>query len=119
MRMTWISAQKAWHYALAVNSVDVQAYWIKGEIAQVVEPVVVVTEAPVPPPSPDSAHVIGNENLPHSGTPWPGADAALPQGVCFDEAAGKFQATIRNTAGKFVSLGSFQTADEAHQKYLE
>mmetsp|Transcript_6251 Transcript_6251/g.13750 ORF Transcript_6251/g.13750 Transcript_6251/m.13750 type:complete len:320 (+) Transcript_6251:104-1063(+) len=43
----------------------------------------------------------------------------LPQGVNYNSATGLYESHIRATNGRFIDLGAFSTAAEAHQKYLE
>mmetsp|Transcript_73061 Transcript_73061/g.225922 ORF Transcript_73061/g.225922 Transcript_73061/m.225922 type:complete len:405 (+) Transcript_73061:59-1273(+) len=43
---------------------------------------------------------------------------ALPQGVSYDAATGKYMANLR-VKGKFKFLGEFDTPDQAHARYLE
>lgn len=44
---------------------------------------------------------------------------ALPQGVSFDRETGRYKATVRSKTGQFVDLGDHDSAEAAHQKYLE
>jgi len=43
----------------------------------------------------------------------------LPQGVNYNSSTGLYEAHIRATSGRFIDLGQYKTAGEAHQKYLE
>jgi hypothetical protein len=113
LQMSWVALERKWRYVLTVNHVDVPAYWVKGQEPLEVDPVVVLAELPAPPPSPEAAQLMPREEL------RPAGDESLPQGVSFNTASGCYEANIRNKAGKFLCLGEFRTADEAHAKYVE
>mmetsp|Transcript_65017 Transcript_65017/g.101493 ORF Transcript_65017/g.101493 Transcript_65017/m.101493 type:complete len:313 (+) Transcript_65017:91-1029(+) len=119
LQMTWGGRESKWQYSLAVNSTEVPAYWTNGGLHTTnAEAVVVIAEtpAPAPPPSPEEATTDSfkpMEELHH------GSNVCLPQGVSVDTASGAYHANIRSASGKFVFLGAFRTAEEAHQKYLE
>jgi len=117
LEMRWAGKENKWQYALTVNNTEVPAYWMYGGLHLThAETVIVIAEVPVPapPPSPEFA------GLDAVAPEEPLTDIArLPQGVTFDAASGAYHANIRSVAGKFICLGAFRTAHEAHQKYVE
>jgi len=123
VRMRFSLKEVLWKYFMSVNGVDIPACWTKtkGDIPDCGTPII-VSEAET---------ALDGTSLPHRFVPEcvklerievPSEDAKeeeLPQGVSFDAALGSYQANVKGKSGKFIFLGEFGTAAEAHAKYLE
>lgn len=124
VRMRYDLILVIWKYSMTVNGVDIPIYWTKtkGVVQPPVEPPVIVAEAAPLADLADMSQRFAPECArldPVEVAPDDTCPEELPQGVSFDAAAGSYQATIRGKTGKFIFLGEFRTAEEAHEKYLE
>jgi len=115
VNMTWDNNRCLWIYVLSVNGIEVPTCWSKarGILALPSRPPEVCTtyaevEALADVPAPQGTQAAYYEMPEH-----------LPQGVSFDTSTGSYQANIKSKVGRFVFLGEFATAEEAHQRYLE
>ena len=59
----------------------------------------------------------GSSSFPSGPVAAPADHPLLPRGVSRDSETGRFHAYIRNKAGRFSHLGTFDTAKEAAAKY--
>lgn len=127
--MKWITRKFVWQYTMTINGVNVPPCWVKGTGEMDVSPVVIPAPAGLGSAhlSPKATPVFETYATAHEPTPAlapvaavvPPAPEILPQGVSFDSSSGLFQSNIKSKAGRFVFLGEFKTAEEAHQRYLE
>lgn len=130
--MTWSLMDFRWSYRLRVGEVLVPVCWtnFKGTIRRV-EPPKVFSGAPCPTAAAtellqpeladavctDCADAISSEE---EGDKENESPEYLPQGVSYDREAGSYQANIKDPrTNRFVFLGEFGNADEAHAKYLD
>jgi len=106
--MSWDMIKMIWFYSLLVNRMSVPPYWTKfrGEMPEVSIPEVVGDSS-----EPLTEHVEPAPVVPE-------IPAVLPQGVSYDSSSCSYQANIRQN-NKFLFLGEFRTAEEAHARYLE
>jgi len=137
LRMFWSLTEFRWCCSLTVGSVAVPPSWSRGRgrMRKVKAPEVVADYAASnsaiisSSPSGDDKHHTHDEdraedsdddddNVDDNGSiPLPDI---LPQGVSFDREAGVFQATIKDpNTNRFLFLGEFATAEDAHCKYVE
>lgn len=107
----------SWSYLLFINGVEISATW-KKELGEVDRPPTWIPPPAPPihaPPIEPAAAVSPEVQLENVRFPT----QSLPQGVSLNAASGLYQANIRAMSGKFVFLGEFSTAEEAHQRYIE
>lgn len=138
LEMSWSLVLCRWNYSLHVGDVPVPVSWtnFRGRINGLTPPVVSTGAAPPETPPFASLHESAKaspeaKTMEAAGDTCPAEDAeipeieiscpdSLPQGVSYDREAGAFQAIIKDPKmNRFVLLGEFATADEAHEKYLE
>jgi len=121
LSLYWSLKGFRWCYQLTVCGQDVPVSWVKGrgKVRNAVAPNFSVdglsADLPVQDTSSDSEDSEDEDQ--NKGT----VDVrSLLQGVSFDREAGVFQATIKDAkTGRFVFLGEFESADAAHQRYLD
>jgi len=115
---------RAWIYRLVVNGMEIPACWTKvgGPVQLAATPSVFLHVASYAQVPEQHALVSAPAPFPEALSTWetvaPPPPAVMPQGVSFDSIGGHYQANIRNRAGKFVFLGEFLSAEEAHQAYI-
>mmetsp|Transcript_112131 Transcript_112131/g.349464 ORF Transcript_112131/g.349464 Transcript_112131/m.349464 type:complete len:318 (+) Transcript_112131:70-1023(+) len=123
LRMTWLNLAMVWRYTLRVNGVEIPHCWskVQGDVEPpppVLDVLPPTADGSAPQPEPAEAEPEDSPD-PEPQPPAPQAPQTLPQGVSYDGLSGAYQATIRAKTGKFVFLGEFRTAEEAHACYLE
>jgi hypothetical protein len=115
LRVTWVLKEFKWSYCLIVGGIPVSPYWTKAKGPNVgVVPPAIFSGAPAPadfaPVTVTEAPAAENDIVPDF----------LPQGVSYDRETSTFQANIKDAKTKrYICLGEFASADDAHQHYLE
>lgn len=133
--MTWANRSMTWNYELRINGMIIEPSWIKakGDTPLHSNPPVISLPAPGQAQPQGDVRFDGWPRQEVAPDPTPVAEPALapvaqyippppevlPQGVSFDSTSGLYQANIRGRTGKFIFLGEFQSAQEAHQVYCE
>lgn len=122
-----------WTYRLKVGEVVVPVCWtqFRGTIRRT-QPPKVFSGAALPDPAPPAtetevADAQSSDLLYADSVSSGGGDKenespgeCMPQGVSYDREAGSFQATIKDPkTNRFILLGEFASAGEAHEKYVE
>eukprot|EP00405_Crypthecodinium_cohnii_P050023 CAMPEP_0206603126 /NCGR_PEP_ID=MMETSP0325_2-20121206/48042_1 /ASSEMBLY_ACC=CAM_ASM_000347 /TAXON_ID=2866 /ORGANISM="Crypthecodinium cohnii, Strain Seligo" /LENGTH=299 /DNA_ID=CAMNT_0054116235 /DNA_START=187 /DNA_END=1083 /DNA_ORIENTATION=+ len=114
VRMEWNEGKRLWYYALAVNHIPVPTYWnmAHGYDSTAIPPEI----ADGVPDSPSGAAMPAEED--EQDAHCPVDQESLPQGVSYDAALKIYQANIM-VKGRFLFLGEFTTAEEAHERWQE
>lgn len=130
IEIRWTIKDFTWSYRLYVAEVLVPANWIRarGKVRGVKPPVVSGSALDGSLPLAEGGHA--SETIELFSSEEENSDKEnqieeadldpLPQGVSFDREAKVFQANIKDPiTHRFACLGEFDTAEAAHQKYLE
>jgi len=120
LQVTWELKYFKWNYCLVVGGIPVPPYWTKakGLNAGVVTPA--IFSASPAPPSSNPTELAIEAKAPAADSSSDDVPEVLPQGVSYDRETKTFQANIQDCKTKrYICLGEFASADDAHQKYLE
>lgn len=131
LQVSWMLKELKWSYDLVVGGIHVPPYWTKAKGNTVgVAPPAIFSAAPAHAdtapgtrgyPSPTGTAPITETEAPARVIkPDDVVPDILPQGVSYDRETNTFQANIKDAKTKrYICLGEFASADDAHQKYLE